>query len=121
MVPYVQIPDLILSVFSETPVLLANDGKVAASNSLLCGTITTRLATDAFVRSWYSSLTLLSIELNVHALGGGVFIFVPREAGRIRIARPEMVDSVDLLEINRQLQSNHPHAAYEVGDLEPSR
>ena len=116
-VPYVEIPDLILSVFSETPVLLANDGQVAASNSLLCGTMTARLSTDDFVRSWYSSLTLLSIELNVHSLGGGVFICVPREAGRIQIARPEMIGSVDLLKINNWLQSSHPHTAYEVGDL----
>lgn len=116
-VPYVQISDLILSVFSETPVLLANDGDLAASNSLLCGTITTSLSTDDFVRSWYSSLTLLSIELNVHALGGGVFIVVPREAGRIQIAKPEVIGSVDLLEVDRQLQSNNPQAAYEVGDL----
>lgn len=116
LVPYVQTPDLILSVFSDTPVLLANDGHLAASNSLLCGTLNNGVTTQDFVRSWYSSLTLLSIEMNVHALGGGVFVFVPRETGRIRIATPHISKSVDLSEIHNHLQSSNPQTAYEVGD-----
>ena len=115
-VPYVQIPDLILSVFSETPVLLANDGDLAASNSLLCGTVHTEFSRDDFIRSWYSSLTLLSIELNVHALGGGVLILVPREVGRIRIVKPDVISAANLSEVNRKLHTGNPQSAYQIGD-----
>lgn len=115
-VPGVTSPDLILSVFSDTPVLLANDGGLLASNSLLCGTVSAGVSASDVVRSWYSSLTLLSIEFNVHALGGGVFVFVPRETGRIRVARLALTESVDLADISQSLQTPTPQAAYEVGD-----
>lgn len=115
-VPYVHEPDLILSVFAETPVLLVNDGKLVASNSLLCGYLEGATSAEDFARAWYSSLSLLSIELNVHALGGGVFVFVPREAGRVLIANPQLMTQVDLAEIHRRLRSSSPRDAYEVGD-----
>ena len=34
---------------------------------------------------WYNSLTLLSIELNVHSLGGGVLVLIPGETDRIEV------------------------------------
>ena len=36
-VPDVRVPDVLLSVFREAPALVANDGALVASNSILCG------------------------------------------------------------------------------------
>ena len=115
-VPYVRIPDLILSVFSDTPVLLDNDGHLTASNSLLCGIVHAQVRARDFISAWYTSLTLLSIELNVHSLGGGVLVFVPREAGRIRIVHPSHTDDIDLSLVDQQLRTKDLQSAYEIGD-----
>lgn len=114
VVPQVRIPQVILTVFSDTPLLLANDGGVAASNSLLCGYAGGDL--KVLASQWYTSLTLLFAELQVHALGGGVFVLVPREAGAIRIARPDVVQHVDLAAVHRALLRGDTAAAYRAGD-----
>ncbi len=82
--PYVKVPDVLLPVFSEKPALLINDARVVASNSLLCGYLKGPTA-ETFASAWFTSLTLLQLELQVHALGGGVMVLVPREAGSIRL------------------------------------
>src|SRR5690349_24006721 len=43
-----------------------------ASNSLLCGYLRPGVDTAGFAAGWYTSLTLLHAELEVHSLGGGV-------------------------------------------------
>ncbi|MCW3051287.1 MAG: putative site-specific modification DNA-methyltransferase, partial [Chthonomonadales bacterium] len=76
IVPGIRTPDVILSVFSERPVLLINDAGCFASNSLLCGFIR-GATTEEIATRWYTSLTLLQCELQVHALGGGVMVVIP--------------------------------------------
>src|SRR5207247_475023 len=75
VVPGIKVPDVVLTVFSERPVLLVNDGNYFASNSLLCG-YCRNVTREAIAACWYTSLTLLQCELEVHALGGGVMIMV---------------------------------------------
>lgn len=113
VVPHVDPPDVALTVFAETPLLLVNDAACAASNSFLCGYTDDA---DAFARQWYTSLTLLSLELRVHALGGGVFVLVPREVGQMRLADPRLVASCDLGAVNAALRAGDVPAAYRVGD-----
>lgn len=88
IVPGVTSPDVIITVFSEHPLLLINDADWVASNSLLCGYVEKGTA-DGFARSWYTPLTLLSIGLQVHSLGGGVLVMVPNEASSVQILRPD--------------------------------
>lgn len=88
-VPGVRVPDLILSVFSERPVLLVNDAR------------------------WYTSLTLLQCELEVHALGGGVMVLIPGEVGNIRLPR-QVIAQGDYLD--RQLKQGKTAEAYQSGD-----
>ncbi|MBM4396445.1 MAG: hypothetical protein FJ087_12250 [Deltaproteobacteria bacterium] len=115
MVPDVRVPDLILSVFSERPVLSNNDGRFVASNSLLCGFLRSGTAED-FAASWYTSLTLLGCESEVHALGGGVMVLVPREAGNIRIANPHRHPPKHLGSLAECLADGDIRGAYERGD-----
>lgn len=83
IVPGIDRPDGILTVFGDTPKMLLNDGKWAVSNSLLGAYCADGIDPASFCSTWYSSVTRLSIEMQVHSLGGGVLVAVPREANRV--------------------------------------
>lgn len=114
VVPGVRTPDLILSVFSERPLLVINDGKYVATNSLLCGFLK-RGTPEGFLAGWYTSLTLLGCESEVHALGGGVMVLVPKEAGNIRIPLTE-APRRHLEQLDSALSRGNVQAAFEFGD-----
>lgn len=115
IVPGVKSPDVIITVFSEWPLLVINDAGWASSNSLLCGYIKNGTA-ESFARSWYTPLTLLSIGLEVHSLGGGVVIMVPNEASSVRMPRPiDHQSSIDN-ELASALAVGDVRAAYRSGD-----
>jgi hypothetical protein len=113
--PGVKRPDLIVPVFADRPLLLINDGEYAASNSLLTGYLTPQGSVDAIAASWYTSLTLLQVELNVHSLGGGVMIFVPQEAGSIRLTRGVSARG-QLRHVDKFLRAGKIEEAYRAGD-----
>lgn len=115
VVPGTRVPDVVLTVFSERPVLQVNDARYYASNSLLCGFASKSSSEDIATR-WYTSLTLLQCELEIHALGGGVMIVVPREAGNIRLPRKIVVRKGHLSKINRKLSQGKVTEAYHSGD-----
>ena len=115
LVPGVRVPDLILSVFSERPVLLINDNKYLASNSLLCG-FAVGATTAEIAAGWYTSLTLLQCELEVHALGGGVMVLIPGEAGSIRLPRQVFAHEEHIDYIDCQLKKGKTLEAYQSGD-----
>jgi adenine-specific DNA-methyltransferase len=114
-VPGVKVPDLILSVFCERPILAINDEKLLASNSLLCGYLRGGTPKD-FAAAWYTSLTLLQCELEIHALGGGVFVMVPGEVGNIQLPCANIPSSRHIKNIDRALRSRNVSAAYASGD-----
>lgn len=115
VVPGTRIPDVVLSVFSERPVLLVNNAQFYASNSLLCG-YRVKGTSEEFATRWYTSLTLLQCELEVHALGGGVLVMVPREAGNVRLPKQICSHTDHLTVVNRLLQSGNTTEAYRQGD-----
>ena len=115
IVPYVKRPDVVLTVFTERPILAVNDGRIAASNSLLCGYLD-GIDAQSFAARWYTSVTLLYIEAEVHSLGGGVMILVPRETGNIRVANHGGISKSGLAEVNRHLRAGDVDGAYRVGD-----
>lgn len=116
LVPGVRVPDMLLSVFAERPILVINDAKYVASNSLLCGFLK-NVSAEKFSAGWYTSLTLLQIELQIHALGGGVLILVPGEVAKIRlpICRPS---KSHMQSISKTLMSGSVDSAYRCGDEE---
>jgi len=113
--PDTRIPDVVLSVFSERPVLLVNDGDCLASNSLLCGFLRVGTASE-LAASWYTSLTLLQCELEVHALGGGVMVLIPGETGRIRLPQRVEAATDHLDHLDRLLRAGETASAYQAGD-----
>ena len=115
-VPDVRVPDVILSVFGETPVLVWNDGAFVASNSLLVGFIQSGYTTEQFMAAWYTSLTLLSCELNIHALGGGVLILIPGEVAMMRIPTPVCLPTQQLEDVDKALRLSARGRLYEIGD-----
>lgn len=115
VVPGVRVPDVILSVFSERPVLLVNDAEYFASNSLLCG-FSNGLTGAEIVARWYTSLTLLQCELEVHALGGGVMVLIPGEAGNIRLPHRVTAHEDHSKHLDCQLKQGKTIEAYQSGD-----
>ncbi len=114
-VPYVTPPDIVMSVFSDRPLVAINDSGKAVSNSFLCGTLLLDTA-EAFACRWYNSLTLLQCELNVHSLGGGVFVLVPREAAAVKLLKSIASPKRLIARIDSALQRGDLIAAYESGD-----
>lgn len=115
VVPGVKVPDVLLSVFADRPLMSLNDAGYVASNSLLCGYMKQGRPSD-MVAAWYTSLTMLSCELEVHSLGGGVMILVPNEASRINLPKLENVGSVVINGLDRRLRSDHAESAIVFGD-----
>lgn len=116
--PNIEIPDLILTVFGDPPKLVVNEGKYAVSNSLLAGYIKSDITAEQLVCMWYNSLTLLSIELNVHSLGGGVFVLIPGEVDKLEIVNtiPQEEAVHVFKELDRCIKDNGLQAAYQLGD-----
>ncbi|MBT9275954.1 hypothetical protein KMZ32_17910 [Phycicoccus sp. MAQZ13P-2] len=116
IVPGVKTPDLILSVFAQRPILMVNDGRHVASNSMLCGYLRAGEEADSVAAAWYNSLTLLNTELEVHSLGGGVLVLVPNEAGNVRIPKRRVVPKTILSPLATALRAGDLDAAYRAGD-----
>jgi adenine-specific DNA-methyltransferase len=90
-VPHVYQPDAFLSYMSgATPRLVANDAGVVAPNSLhiLRLHAGVSLHQGALAALWQTSLTRLSVELEGHALGGGMLKLEPTEAEHVVLPFP---------------------------------
>ena len=116
-VPDVRVPDVILSVFGETPVLVWNDAEFVASNSLLVGFIQPGHTTEQFIAAWYTSLTLLSCELNIHALGGGVLVLIPGEVAAMCVPTLGCLPTQHLEDVDNALLQSQRKGLYEIGDV----
>lgn len=116
--PSVEIPELVLTVFGDAPKLIVNDGKYAVSNSLLAGRISSSISPKNIVCMWYNSLTLLSIELNIHSLGGGVLVLIPGETDKLEIVKAIPETNIDRVfnQIDECIKTKGVQAAYDLGD-----
>jgi hypothetical protein len=113
--PYVRTPDVVVPVFTEKPALLVNDASLVASNSLLCGYLRHGSA-ESLAQAWFTSLTLLQLELKVHALGGGVMVLVPREAGRVQLPIVKAADEEHLALLHEHVANEKLDLAFAAGD-----
>lgn len=118
VVPGVVRPDILVSVFGDAPRLVVNTAGWTYSNSVLGGSLTEGVNALDFALAWYTPITLLSAEIEVHALGGGVMVAVPREANKIRVLKPGLDNNLKRLDsISRHLRENNVDAAYHSGDI----
>lgn len=119
-VPVVKTPDAILSVFGSAPRVIINDANWTFSNSLLGAYLADGVESEPFCLTWYSSLTLLSIEIEVHSLGGGVLVAVPGETGKVfKIASQHYSKDAEA-SIEAALKASNMAAAYMAGDKQLS-
>ena len=118
LTPSVEIPELILTVFGDAPKLIVNNGKYAVSNSLLAGRISSSVSPKNIVCMWYNSLTLLSIELNIHSLGGGVLVLIPGETDKLEVVKAIPEAHIDRVfnQIDECIKTQGVQAAYNLGD-----
>lgn len=116
LVPGVRVPDLVFPVFAQRPLALLNDAELAVSNSLLCGYLRAGGSGEGFLAGWYTSLTALQLELNVHALGGGVLILVPREVSAMRVLDDPAVPRRALATLNTLVAGKDLDGAFSWGD-----
>jgi len=85
-VPHVYLPDAFLSYMSGTmPRLVANDAGVVAPNTLHILRLHPLMALPgmAIAALWQTSLARLSVEIEGHALGGGMLKLEPTEAENV--------------------------------------
>lgn len=113
-VPGVETPDAIITVFSEQPICIINDAEWTASNSLLCAYMKDGFSAQQLAASWYTPLTLLSVGLEVHSLGGGVVVMVPREASNLTLLAPDHAQNA-LDKVEDALRLGDISSAYAAG------
>jgi hypothetical protein len=97
-VPDVSVPDGFLSYMSgNTPALVANDAKCAATNSVHVVKLNGRIPLSELQDRWRQPITQLSCEIEGHPLGGGMLKLEPREAASValvpRVPRTRRQDS----------------------------
>ncbi len=88
-VPHVHLPDAMLTyMIGVAPSLVANDARVVVPNSLHMVRLRPGGAPSpaALAAMWQTSLTRLSVEIEGHALGGGMLKLEPTEAGNVLLA-----------------------------------
>ncbi len=88
-VPHVHLPDALLTyMIGVEPSFVANDAGVVVPNSLHMVRLRPGGAPSpaALAAMWQTSLTRLSVEIEGHALGGGMLKLEPTEAGNVLLA-----------------------------------
>jgi adenine-specific DNA methylase len=121
-VPHIYQPDGFVTYMSGiAPRFVSNDARVVAPNSLhiVRRHAHTTLTCDSIAALWQTSLTRLSVEIEGHALGGGMLKLEPTEAENCILANPglnasqlnELSSELDLL-----IRASRQTDAQEIAD-----
>lgn len=105
-VPHVYKPDAFLTYMSGArPGLVANDADVFIPNSLHMVRFRpmAQVSGDMVAALWQTSLTCLSVEIEGHALGGGMLKLEPSEAESVLIPCPDRSASNRLTQLALEL------------------
>jgi len=127
-VPNVYLGDAFLTYMSgNSPKLAANSVKAVASNSLHVVTLTRDLFSQAnpvspenLAALWRTSFTMLSAEVEGHAMGGGMLKLEPSEAEKVMLASPKqypnnaITEKLDSLLRNSQVDNALDYADKEI-------
>jgi adenine-specific DNA-methyltransferase len=116
-VPWVVKPDLVLTVMTGNgPRLVANAADLYATNSLHTVRLRDKLSPTLVAAAAVNSLTLLSAEIEGHALGGGMLKLEPSEAGRLVLPVPREIPSHLTNEMDDHLRHGRHAEATAIGD-----
>lgn len=117
VIPGLEVPDVVLTVFGDTPKMLLNNGGFYVSNSLLSGFSTIENCKELICR-WYNSLTLLSVETSIHSLGGGTLVLIPGETDKLEIMSGFPSDKIETVyeKFSNYAQRHETESVYRYGD-----
>ena len=117
LTPGLEIPDIVLTVFGDVPKLLLNNGEFYVSNSLLSGFSKVKNAKGLICR-WYNSLTLLSVEITIHSLGGGTLVLIPGETDKLEIISDFPTEKIEntYKKISDFAREHSTEEVYQYGD-----
>ncbi|MGA9391759.1 MAG: N-6 DNA methylase [Candidatus Sulfotelmatobacter sp.] len=114
-VPHVRTADAFLSYMSgEQPVLVSNAANLVAPNTLHVLRFGAKRNPLLYAASWRTSLSMLSCELEGHALGGGLFKLEPSEAKDVLVVRPR---GPIFKKLAVQFASNPPMSPEQLSDI----
>jgi adenine-specific DNA-methyltransferase len=119
-VPHVYVPDAMLTYMSgRVPKLVANEAGAVAPNTLhilrMHDKDPAKLA--SLLIGWHTSLARLSMEIEGHAMGGGMLKVEPSEAERVRVPTFPLTWQIDALaEIDRMLRLGLDRQVREFAD-----
>ena len=119
VVPHVHEADAFLTCMSGSrPQLLTNDAGAVAPNTLHIVRLRPRSPVSKSTLSalWLSSLTSLSVEVEGHALGGGLLKLEPSEARRVLVALPSKRLEGLTEELDALLRKGENHTACQRAD-----
>ena len=68
-VPLVEPPEVLVNIFDEFPLVVSNDKKYIATNTFLGGYLKVDTDINLVLSGWYSLITKLYQELEIHSLG----------------------------------------------------
>lgn len=117
-VPHVYKADAFLSYMNGTRALLvANQAKAVAPNTLHV----LRLKTDDFTANdlsalWHNSLTMLSTEIEGHALGGGLLKLEPGEAKKVLVPKIKSIPIAFKHKLDKLLRQGKAQEATALGN-----
>ncbi|HEX3070068.1 MAG TPA: hypothetical protein VHX14_15985 [Thermoanaerobaculia bacterium] len=118
-VPNVYKADAFLTYMSGArPRLVANDAGLYAPNTLHVLRLRhTSFSARALAAAWQSSISLLSAEIEGHAMGGGMLKLEPREAARVLLPEMDVTDIEGLtVEVDGLLRAGREEAARQLVD-----
>ncbi len=120
-VPHVYMPDAFLTYMSgDLPRLVANGARVVAPNTLHVLRLhrSSGLTSNMLSELWQTSLTRLSVEIEGHALGGGMLKLEPTEAERVLVPIIARKDTLEALavELDQIARSGGDEACEEYAD-----
>lgn len=118
-VPGAIVPDGFITYMSgAAPSFALNSANTTASNTLLA--VSFRQPSKEVFASvavgWSTALTRLSVEIEGHAMGGGMLKLEPREAQRVLVPRPGAGTHEHLEEIDALVRKGQRLAADELAD-----
>jgi phospholipid N-methyltransferase len=113
-----------LQFLEQQPIKTAVLQPVGRKTARACSKITdlgtgSNITSEEFVCRWYNSLTLLSLEINVHSLGGGSFVIIPGEADSLDIINtiPKKQITQIYKKFDESLKTHGVEETYKLGDI----
>ncbi|MEL7237768.1 MAG: hypothetical protein AAGK78_02815, partial [Planctomycetota bacterium] len=118
-VPHVRETDAFLTYMSgRVPRLVTNDAQAVAPNNLHVVRVRegSQMSAAMLATAWPSALTRLSVEIEGHAMGGGMLKLEPSEAERVALAPFAGNERLDIVELDAIARSGDLNAVAERVD-----